>query len=321
VIDALSTLQEAERITEIIVVDNGSSEATQAYLCELERRDSRVRVVHFEKNMGSAAGFKAGLEAAIRADCDYIWLLDDDNRPERKALSVLLEAADSQQDCALLSLRSDRQAYIEYAEDGDIEKAFGRRHNFLGFSWQDTFKKFNFSGFKPAPAPKAERSRRRLVVPYAPYGGLFAKRSHLQRIGLPREDFYLYEDDREYTSRLTAAHVPIYLIPASILRDIDLSWYMQAQGGYFLSPYVLLTPEREKRRRLYYGVRNRVYLEKRAASRNLLEYHCNMLLYLGGLGLASLTGSALHRSLNPLASYQVVLRAVKHGYTGHLGKI
>jgi hypothetical protein len=60
---------------EIIVVDNGSTDATREQLAELERRDTRVRVILNEENLGFPAGNNIGLRAARG---DYVILLNND---------------------------------------------------------------------------------------------------------------------------------------------------------------------------------------------------------------------------------------------------
>lgn len=42
------------------------------------------------KNTGSATGFSAGIEYAINSGSKYLWLLDDDNKPECGSLQQLL---------------------------------------------------------------------------------------------------------------------------------------------------------------------------------------------------------------------------------------
>jgi len=49
---------------EVIVVDNGSTDGTVAYLMELARRDARVRLKHNERNVGFAAATNRGLAMA-----------------------------------------------------------------------------------------------------------------------------------------------------------------------------------------------------------------------------------------------------------------
>src|SRR5205085_12236160 len=49
---------------EVIVVDDGSVDATFERAAELHRADSRVRVIRFTRNFGQTAAFAAGLVAS-----------------------------------------------------------------------------------------------------------------------------------------------------------------------------------------------------------------------------------------------------------------
>lgn len=318
VVAALSGIQASNRITHLLIVDNGSSEATRAYLCKLKQHNPRAKVIRFAENRGSAAGFRAGLEAALEADCDYIWLLDDDNKPEPTALSALIEAAKAQGEAAFLSLRTDRPPYIRYAETGNWAACFGQPNSFLGFSWRDIPQRVT-RHIRPEAPPARPQPR---IVPYAPYGGLFLSKTRLRKIGLPREDFYLYADDFEFTHRLTKAGIPITLIPESVLIDIDAAWHTRSgqKRDYFLSPFILTSPQADKLKRLYYSFRNGVYFETTSLGVNPFEYRLNGFLHLFMLGLMALSGAVSRFSTTPLRSYYTLLEAARDGFRGKLGR-
>ena len=49
---------------ELILVDDGSEDATFARLAEVQARDPRVRVIRFTRNFGQTAAFAAGFARA-----------------------------------------------------------------------------------------------------------------------------------------------------------------------------------------------------------------------------------------------------------------
>ncbi|MBB5716869.1 glycosyltransferase family 2 protein [Sphingomonas aerophila] len=57
-------LAEGSRSYEIILVDDGSKDATLSRAIELTERDSRVRVVEFQRNYGQTAAMAAGIHTA-----------------------------------------------------------------------------------------------------------------------------------------------------------------------------------------------------------------------------------------------------------------
>ncbi len=58
--ELLPVLERMGVSSEVIAVDDGSSDATFARLAEVHRRDPRVRVVRFRRNFGQTAGLAAG---------------------------------------------------------------------------------------------------------------------------------------------------------------------------------------------------------------------------------------------------------------------
>lgn len=77
---------------EAILVEDGSADQTFARLCEVQTRDSRVRVIRFAKHFGQTAAFAAGFAAArgsliITADGDLQNDLNDIPRLLRLANS------------------------------------------------------------------------------------------------------------------------------------------------------------------------------------------------------------------------------------------
>ncbi|WP_449598724.1 glycosyltransferase [Niallia sp. Marseille-Q9988] len=85
--EVISVLRSDNYINEIIVINNGSSTDLKKYF----ETNSKVRVVDLLNNTGSANGFNVGIEMArANSNCEYIWLLDDDNKPENNALELLI---------------------------------------------------------------------------------------------------------------------------------------------------------------------------------------------------------------------------------------
>lgn len=78
-------------ITKIIVVDNNCAEKSKKELISLENKIKELKVIHLSKNIGSAGGFKTGIEKAIKcSECEYILLLDDDNVISENYIEVML---------------------------------------------------------------------------------------------------------------------------------------------------------------------------------------------------------------------------------------
>lgn len=78
--------------SEILVVDNNSSDGTKEYLDSLET----VNKMYLKENLGPAGGFHEGIKYfAESTDVEYVWLMDDDFFPFNSCLEILLGAVNA----------------------------------------------------------------------------------------------------------------------------------------------------------------------------------------------------------------------------------
>ena len=73
----------------LIVVDNASTDGSAAMARAVDG-PVPVEVVALPANTGGAGGFHAGIAAALDAGADWVWLMDDDGRPDAACLARLL---------------------------------------------------------------------------------------------------------------------------------------------------------------------------------------------------------------------------------------
>ena len=74
-------------ISRIYLIDNDSTTKYES--------TEKVAVIRISENYGSAGGYKTGLHWVNRTNADLIWLLDDDNVPDKDALDILLSYYES----------------------------------------------------------------------------------------------------------------------------------------------------------------------------------------------------------------------------------
>jgi glycosyltransferase involved in cell wall biosynthesis len=94
---AIASVQQQTRpIEEIVVVDNGSSDATSDLVTRLSRQDSRIRLAVLPKNAGPGVARNVGIDST---QCDWISFLDSDDQwlPEKheKQVSALANRPDA----------------------------------------------------------------------------------------------------------------------------------------------------------------------------------------------------------------------------------
>lgn len=305
----------ANGVTRVVVVDNGSADQSRQSLHALELASrGRVVIVAMPSNLGSAAGFRAGIEYAVDSkECDFIWLLDDDNRPDDSAHAELIRRFAEQSrgvaldNLALASTRWDWEQHRKVAQGVPVRKAFPRPSSFMGFHLlippRLISRLFRLDQVKRATADSA------IEIPLGPYGGLFFHKSVIARLGLPNETFFLYNDDSEFTYRFTSRGGKLYLIPASVIYDLDASWHVVNEGETFVSHFLLADADW----RVYYAVRNQCYVCRHLWARSFLVYSLNRAVF-----FAFLCGYAF--KYRKWKRFRLIVCAAREGELGQLGR-
>lgn len=307
-----------EGVGKVIVVDNASVEDSRQALQELaEVHSKQLVVIHLPRNMGSAGGYKRGLECFMNCpDCDYVWLLDDDNVPLPGALIELLKyytefIKETPPDClALLSTRTATKHQRKLAWGVPISEVFPSPSAFLGFDVRDVLVKLLRRVLGELKFSNRE-SCLFAEIPWAPYGGLFFHKIVLTRIGLPDERFFVYTDDTEYTNRLTRLGGRILMVKSSIINDIEQSWKSIVKRLNL--PYSIFV-ESPSDLRVYMTVRNQTYFE-----RNFRIGH--PILYILNAGFILLLIALLCLMYRRPRRFMLILRAVRDGLKGRLGTV
>jgi GT2 family glycosyltransferase len=302
-----------EHIKKIVVVDNASN-LTEIFFNSYDHE--KIIWIRLEENTGSAGGYRVGIkEAYENSGCEYIWLLDDDNCPAKNSLEALLRFIDNKSESGLVAAQSMRPNSIVH------KRLFSMKHPNCFFSTNDSFLGFNLSRFlykfvfvlsrRKISLNKNLYDIDSIEVPTTGYGGLLIPQAVVKAIGYPREDFYLYGDDSEFTFRITKAGYKIFIVKASIVEDVDRSWNnTDSENSIIVFPILELGPDQ----RVYYSVRNQVWFEIDNFKNNKFIYNINKFTYLSLLFLTSVFGGKFKR-------FKLIMRAVKDGSNGNLGKI
>lgn len=191
--DALAAISSQTRPPDDIhVIDNASVDGTSQMVAE---NYPQVKLHTMPSNTGGAGGFAAGLAHALAAGAELVWLMDDDTVPLATALQELLSARDA--------YRGDPPA----AMASRVVWTDGRDHP------------MNTPRTRPGVSrPELARAAAAGCVPVrsASFVSLLVAAQGVRRVGLPEADFFLWNDDFEFSTRLLRHSVGLYC-PASVV--------------------------------------------------------------------------------------------------------
>jgi GT2 family glycosyltransferase len=267
----------AQGVARVIVVENGSKGESGRLLSEDETKNGGwLSVVRLGANCGSAAGFASAIRAVNSITCDYVWILDDDNRPAPHALAALLDywSSEVKGRTCLASFRSNRYNYYESFVKHGSYSIVPRLNSYAGFHLGDIWSKF-LARTKAEQTESTSNDDKPVVTIASPYGGLFTDKTTLLSMDLPNEDWIIYMDDFDFTIRFSLTGGKIIMVPDSQLTDLEDSYYLPSR-----KPLLYHSALDSKHDGLaFYSLRNQVCFSTTYLVRSRNLYNLNRLLF------------------------------------------
>lgn len=179
-----SILNQSFKEKNILIIDNASTDGTYQFLKEnniLENKN--IKYKKLPENIGGAGGFYEGIKFALEQGAEWIWMMDDDGYPEEECLEKLYNYAIEHK----LHAISPLQINIS-------------QHDQLGFPvWVD--KKQIRGSISQLDDHFFLQQEANL------FNGLLIHRTVIEKIGLPRKEFFIRGDEVEYTKRMKQANI------------------------------------------------------------------------------------------------------------------
>lgn len=96
----LDSLKKSSRLTDIIIVDNNSTDNTCSFILE---RYPEIFLISSEENLGFGKGNNLGISEALKRGADFVFLLNQDTIVSENTIELLLQSALKNKDFAILS--------------------------------------------------------------------------------------------------------------------------------------------------------------------------------------------------------------------------
>ena len=228
---------QTRRLDSILVINNGSTDGTEEWL----RTQPDVEFIT-QPNVGGAGGFKKAIQLGYNKGYTWIWCMDDDGQPKADALQNLLAAEGCELtllNCAVINIK-DKKSFV----------------------WKT-------GGYKTLDEVKTN-----IIKGIGhPFNGTLINRRIVERVGVPKAEFFLWGDETEYYYRITKTNnIPVCTVANSIHYH-PASAFSLKQNWDPASSW-----------KLYYYIRNRFHIQKAKFSNKaiaLISYSCFLIAFAG----------------------------------------
>jgi GT2 family glycosyltransferase len=195
-----AVLAQTTPCSNVVVVDNHSSDGTAAWLATEARDEPRLVIVTMPSNTGGAGGFHAGVKHGYALGGEWLWLMDDDCVAAPDALARLLASTPFQRraDNPALGFLASRVCWT------DGSACLLNVPQVARFDWNRLH--------------DVDTSYTKIHA--ASFVSVLISRAAVKKVGLPVRQFFIWFDDVEYTARISHAGFAAYYIADSTVTHV-----------------------------------------------------------------------------------------------------
>lgn len=222
----------------ILVINNGSTDDTGQWL-----QSQKDLLVITQTNTGSGGGFETGITWAYKNGYSWIWCMDDDGYPKEDALEKILAPELDRlclRNCAVLN-KNDKKSFV--------------------------WKTKNFQTIDEVNCDV-------IVGIGHPFNGTMIHRNIVERVGVPRQNLFLWGDETEYYYRITKKNkIPVCTIAGSIHYHPAAAFSFKKDWDY------------RNAWKMYFYIRNRLHIHRSKFNFKILAWanYCCFLIAMAGV--------------------------------------
>lgn len=281
---ALKSVLEQTVKCDVLIIDSGHYEYTKKIIQQYKATNTGTKIIHKNiNNISPANNFHEGFKTACEMGYEWIWVMDDDAVAEKRAIEELLTYI-SISDGILVST-------VLTAFDKTIA-CHHRRHiknNFIFREYNSSLNEYNGDYFE---------------CDTVSYVSLLISKEILIEVNFNNPDFFFQYDDTDLSIRIRLKDKKILNINKSRVFHGELSKSNNSEYKYSVKEL--------------YGIRNKIYIEKKYSSKPLIAVCYNLYIsvrmVLATIIMRRYAGYRLERINGIFKAYVEAIR-------GKLGKI
>lgn len=239
--ECISALRNQSRpLDAILVINNGSTDGTEEWL------QSQNDIEYYtQSNLGGAGGFSTAIKMGYQKGFEWVWCMDDDGMPKEDALENLLLAEGNElklMNCAVIN-KDDKKSFV---------------WNTGGYTTLDEVPGNIIDGIGH------------------PFNGTFINRRIIERVGVPKAQFFLWGDETEYYYRIVKTNkIPVCTVANSIHYHPATAFSVKSDWDY------------NSGWKMYYYIRNRFHIHQEKFNNKLLAllHYCCFVAAFAGITL------------------------------------
>lgn len=291
---------QSKSVAGILILDNASTDGTEQLLREegffnnisnlesetlLSNTNENTDLYYYrnKENLGGAGGFSKAVDLAKNLRYDYLWIMDDDVKPDKLCLENLLKVVNKNRVGAVVPNRNCQNFEDRPVIDFDLS----------------SIRKYFIEKRKKRVKPPFNKDT--YSIKTFAFEGPLISMDIIRKVGIPNSEYFLLYDDTDYAQRIQKYTDILFVVSAHMERQIPVSKNVVATKKI---PYAWKD---------YYSIRNNMLFDKKYG-KNWGVRHISPLLMMIHLLINSV------RKKNTRSNLNIVLRAWKDAMKGKLGK-